>query len=366
MSNKKTINTIFTWAHSSESDSVQLAGSFNDWKPVPMVWESNVWQLSIDIRPGVHFYKFVVNGEWCFDITNPTISDAYNYTNNVLCLDFSMKIPFWWEMGGRKVSLIGSWNDWKGQQPLKQTNYLGKSKFYTEVDLPLGTWYYKYIIDGDYKFDDRLPYRQHGGHLNNYCEVNMGQQLHYYFQSSDNFGLSYLLYTPPEYGVGQDLPLILYLHSEAEKGDINKLRVGTGIPAQIAKGRNLPFIVLSPLCVSSRWTDNRVTKSVLELLFTTLERYNINTSQVYLTGHSMGGYGAWNILNEIPEVFAAAAIFSGGGNQTDAARLAEVPIRAYASCGDSVVPFSETEGKFATFDLCVLYLPNPIHNPFHE
>ena len=38
-----------------------------------------------------------------------------------------------------------------------------------------------------------------------------------------------------------------------------------------------------------------------------LQRYNVDPKRVYLTGISMGGYGAWDFASRYPEYFAAVA-----------------------------------------------------------
>jgi pimeloyl-ACP methyl ester carboxylesterase len=49
----------------------------------------------------------------------------------------------------------------------------------------------------------------------------------------------------------------------------------------------------------------------LEVLDLVKEKYPIDTSRVYLTGHSMGGHGTWHIALAHPDLFAAAAPEAG-------------------------------------------------------
>lgn len=50
------------------AQAVFLAGSFNDWKadatPMTKDGEGN-WSVTLDLPPGRHQYKFVVDGNWC-------------------------------------------------------------------------------------------------------------------------------------------------------------------------------------------------------------------------------------------------------------------------------------------------------------
>jgi 1,4-alpha-glucan branching enzyme len=48
---------------------VSLAGSFNDWRPAPMrPGKGGDWALVIQLAPGRHEFKFVVDGQWCCDV----------------------------------------------------------------------------------------------------------------------------------------------------------------------------------------------------------------------------------------------------------------------------------------------------------
>lgn len=47
--------------------SVQLAGDFTQWqqKPVNMQkGQDGIWRASVELAPGPHHYRFLVDGEW--------------------------------------------------------------------------------------------------------------------------------------------------------------------------------------------------------------------------------------------------------------------------------------------------------------
>lgn len=51
-----------------EAQTVQLAGTFNDWnsETTPLTkGEHGDWAASLDLPPGRHEFKFVVDGQWC-------------------------------------------------------------------------------------------------------------------------------------------------------------------------------------------------------------------------------------------------------------------------------------------------------------
>jgi 1,4-alpha-glucan branching enzyme len=50
-----------------EAMSVQLVGDFTNWQEHPVSLHkstSGVWQTIVDLSPGTHHYRFLVDGEW--------------------------------------------------------------------------------------------------------------------------------------------------------------------------------------------------------------------------------------------------------------------------------------------------------------
>lgn len=153
----------------------------------------------------------------------------------------------------------------------------------------------------------------------------------------------YLLYLPQNYSDTQArFPLVIYLHGGSQRGqDLNKLKV-YGPPQEVDKGRTFPFIIASPQCPDGKYwsTDNWFEPLYEELLRT----YRIDPKQVYLTGISMGGYGAWQTAVAYPNTFAAVVPLCGGcDDSTQVCRLNQVPIWTFHGTADDLVPISETE-----------------------
>lgn len=158
----------------------------------------------------------------------------------------------------------------------------------------------------------------------------------------------YLSYTPKEYNKDpvKKWPLIIYLHGGSSRGtDTSKLYC-CGIPDQIWRGREFPFIIVAPQCpVNKRWsTDNWFENFYKEVT----TKYRVDTNKVYLTGVSLGGSGTWYLAIKYPEKFAAIAPLSGFTRHmkyimenTD--RLINIPIWAFHGKKDKVVQFEETE-----------------------
>jgi 1,4-alpha-glucan branching enzyme len=50
-----------------EAISVQLVGDFTHWQEKPISLRKDmggVWHASVDLEPGTHMYRFLVDGEW--------------------------------------------------------------------------------------------------------------------------------------------------------------------------------------------------------------------------------------------------------------------------------------------------------------
>jgi predicted peptidase len=155
--------------------------------------------------------------------------------------------------------------------------------------------------------------------------------------------MKYLLFIPDGYGDNQakKWPLIMYLHGGSRRGDdIEKLREpGWGLPALLEKKKSFPFIVVSPLCPNGEfWTD---TEALIALLDEIEKHYSVDLSRVYLTGHSMGGFGTWYLAYQHPERFAAIAPMSAPFVVTAwADRLKKMPIWAFHGSNDNLVPIA--------------------------
>ena len=74
----------FTCAGAEKS--VKVAGTFNDWKPQSLEYNSDgdFWAKSFEIPPGVYKYKYVVDGEWMHDPSKETEDDGTGNINNVI------------------------------------------------------------------------------------------------------------------------------------------------------------------------------------------------------------------------------------------------------------------------------------------
>lgn len=74
---------------STGASSVALAGTFSDWKPRYQLAETapGRWTTLVPLRPGVHEYAFVVDGErWVADPGAPRVRDGFGGVNSQISL----------------------------------------------------------------------------------------------------------------------------------------------------------------------------------------------------------------------------------------------------------------------------------------
>lgn len=153
----------------------------------------------------------------------------------------------------------------------------------------------------------------------------------------------YLLFLPQDYGKKKEQwPLILFLHGAGERGsDLEKVKKH-GPPRIVEERKDFPFIVVSPQCPDDRWWPEE-NEMLINLLDDVVAKCNVDKERIYLTGLSMGGYGAWALASAYPERFAAITPICGGGRGFMADKLKDVPVWAFHGAKDNVVPLKESE-----------------------
>ena len=74
-----------------EAGAVFLAGTFNGWNATSHPMEklkSGIWVITVQLGPGTHDYKFVVDGTWIEDPLNPEfVEDPYGGKNSILTVE---------------------------------------------------------------------------------------------------------------------------------------------------------------------------------------------------------------------------------------------------------------------------------------
>ncbi len=158
----------------------------------------------------------------------------------------------------------------------------------------------------------------------------------------------FIAYTPKEYDkdLNKKWPLIIYLHGGSGRGTDTTKLYSSGIPDQIWRGREFPFVIVAPQCpLNHRWSTDNWFESFYDEV---TNKYRIDTNKVYLTGVSLGGSGTWYLAMKYPEKFAAIAPMSGFTRHMNyiiknTHRLYDMPVWAFHGKNDKVVEFEATK-----------------------
>jgi predicted peptidase len=175
----------------------------------------------------------------------------------------------------------------------------------------------------------------------------------------------YRLMRPAVVEDGQKYPLILFLHGAGERGDDNVSQLQY-LPEQLAQPewrQRFPCYVLAPQCrVDRKWANHdwsspddpvfpempsEQLQTVMKMLRRTMSEEQVDENRVYLTGLSMGGYGAWDLAARHPGMFAAVAPICGGGDPATATRIAHLPVWVAHGDADQAVDVDRSRSMVA-------------------
>lgn len=167
--------------------------------------------------------------------------------------------------------------------------------------------------------------------------------------------LRYRLLLPQPTADGRRPPLVLFLHGAGERGDDNAAQLKHGAVEFHRRQVGQPCAVLVPQCPAGRkWVEvdwgggsgagtfpaqpSEPLRLALEVVDGLIAAGKVDPDRVYVTGLSMGGYGAWYAAGMPGSRFAAAAPICGGGDPNWARRYVGLPVWAFHGDDDRAVP----------------------------
>ncbi len=168
--------------------------------------------------------------------------------------------------------------------------------------------------------------------------------------------LNYLLFLPASYGreSNERWPLLVFLHGSREVGsDLNRLRQAI-LPQLVESNPDFPLIVVSPQAPGQQYGWYPSLDAIRALLDQLQHELAIDPDRIYLTGLSMGGYGAWALAVRDPERFAAIVPVVGGYfyGPRQLCALSHKPIWVFAARRDRNVPLRESERVVRALRAC--------------
>lgn len=153
-------------------------------------------------------------------------------------------------------------------------------------------------------------------------------------------GMRYGLYVPQSYTPSRKYPLILYLHGSTDTTTWDFAWYNDPIQSQD------PVFVLTPKSLNpglgwgASWDPwlSQDLQNTFDILASLERDFSIDTTRLYVTGTSMGGFGTFNVLSKRPGLFAAAYAICGGGATTTATQMSQTPLWIFHGSADPVVP----------------------------
>ncbi|MHC4223342.1 MAG: HEAT repeat domain-containing protein, partial [Planctomycetota bacterium] len=152
-------------------------------------------------------------------------------------------------------------------------------------------------------------------------------------------GATYSIYVPTKYDPLTPTALVVGLHGGGRGGKDRTLVTGSGESAMNFyqfEAESWNWIVVCPSALAAPWGNKRNEVFIDALLDEMAMLYNIDESRIYLTGHSMGGFGTWQWAPRREEIWAACSPCAGGGSVSGGIGT-KVPIYIYHGADDRIV-----------------------------
>lgn len=184
---------------------------------------------------------------------------------------------------------------------------------------------------------------------------------------ADSTASQYLLSLPAGYAKqpAKRWPLVLFLHGAGERGQ--DLDLTRGWPQLQQQLKNKAILVAPQI----PYEDLSWSTELLSQLLNRLEsQYQIDPQRVYVTGYSLGGFGALALARAEPQRFAALAVVAGGDpdlagvsdvglpaqpiHQSSYCQLKQTPVWLEHGGQDPLVPVSLAEELAKTLQNCGL------------
>ncbi|MBN2446232.1 MAG: prolyl oligopeptidase family serine peptidase [Phycisphaerae bacterium] len=123
--------------------------------------------------------------------------------------------------------------------------------------------------------------------------------------SIDDSRQPYRLYVPTAISRGEPLPLMVVLHGKGV--DHNAWFDLTPVTRY---AEQYGYIAVAPNGRGGRYYEGPGEQDVLDIIAELQRSLPVNPDRIYLTGHSMGGWGVWHIGLRHPDIFAAVCPMS--------------------------------------------------------
>jgi predicted peptidase len=182
---------------------------------------------------------------------------------------------------------------------------------------------------------------------------------------ADGKTLPYRLLRPEGTEVGKKYPLVVFLHGAGERGTDNEKQLVHGVGQFVENRDKYPCFLIAPQCPDGKkWVEvdwsadshtqpkepGEVGRLTLGLIEKAIKDLPVDPKRVYLTGLSMGGYGAWDLAARRPDLFAAVAPVCGGADEATAGKVKDLPVWAFHGAKDTAVKPARSRNMIAALE----------------
>ena len=166
-------NISFKLKGFTNAKKVILSGTFNRWDESGFIMKptEDGWDVTLQLRPDIYEYKFIVDGEWKEDPQNPAMTkNKYHGYNSVLDVQKTVEFRLCDFSNAETVILSGDFNDWS-EEDYEMTKVNGCWVY--NKRLSGGKHHYKFIVDGNWITDPNNSVKEYDdeGHINSVCMV---------------------------------------------------------------------------------------------------------------------------------------------------------------------------------------------------
>ncbi|MES1171662.1 MAG: prolyl oligopeptidase family serine peptidase [Bacteroidota bacterium] len=189
------------------------------------------------------------------------------------------------------------------------------------------------------------------------------------FDAGAGHTLPYRLFVPRGADHKGKYPLVVFLHGSGGRGTDNRRQLtDQAAPLVFVQPENQarwPVFMLAPQCppdqqwVDMPWGDPsgkgklpRAATWPMAAAMALVDRVaaqhpTIDTTRIFITGISMGGYGAWDAAVRTPAKWRAAVIVCGGYDEAAVAPIARLPLWVFHAADDKTVPVARSRDMIA-------------------
>jgi len=189
---------------------------------------------------------------------------------------------------------------------------------------------------------------------------------HYWFEDAKE-PMAYRVYAPMKWDGKSKLPMVLVLHGNSRDQDyyfdrddniLAKLaekhgylvatpmgyRPSAGWGSSTLRAANAP-----PMTAAQQRTAELSEKDALNVLDMVTKEYGVDTSRIYLFGHSAGAAGTWYMAQKYPEKWVAIGASAAATNSVGFPfeRLKGIPMMVFHGSEDNEVPIARSRNMVA-------------------